>query len=119
MQGVRLLIAAVILAALAGTLYWSNKQKAKEAAKPPAETSPKILSLTEADIQKIDIKKKGADETVLQRGAGGKWELTAPKPYPVDQDAANSLASSAATVNSDQLVEDKATDLKQFGLDPP
>ena len=119
MQGIRLLIAAVVLAALAGGLYWSNKEKAKEAAKPPAETSPKILSLTEGDIQKLEIKKKGGDDTILQRGAGGKWELTAPQAYPVDQEAANSLASSAATVNSDQLVDDKATDLKQFGLDQP
>ena len=127
MQGLRLfirpLIAIVVLAGLGGALYWSNKEKAKEAAKPPAETSPKILSLTEADIQKLDIKKKGGDgtvvDTVLQRGAGGKWELTAPQAYSVDQEAANSLASSAATVNSDQLVDDKATDMKQFGLDPP
>jgi hypothetical protein len=119
MQGLRLLIALAVLLGLGGTLYWSNKEKAKEAAKPPAETSPKILSLTEADIQKIEIKKKGGDDTVVQRAAGGKWELTAPKPYPVDQEAANSLASSAATVNSDQLVDDKITDLKPFGLDAP
>lgn len=119
MQGLRLLIAALILAGLGGTLYWSNKEKAREAAKPPAETSPKILSLTEADIQKVEIKKTGGADTVLQRGAGGKWEITAPQAYPVDQDAANSLASSAATVSSDQLVDEKPADIKQFGLDPP
>lgn len=119
MQGVRLLIAAVVLAALAGTLYWSNKQKAKESAKPAADTPPKILSLNDGDVQKIDIKKRGGPETVVQRGNGGKWELTEPKPYGVDQEAANSLASSVATVASDRVVEDKPADVKQYGLDAP
>lgn len=119
MQGVRLLIAAVVLAALAGALVWSNKEKAKESTKTPADTPPKILSLTDADIQKIEIKKKSGDDTVVQRGNGGKWQLTAPRPYGVDQEAANSLASSAAAVASDRVVEDKAGDLKQYGLDAP
>jgi hypothetical protein len=48
-----LLVALVLLAALAGGLYYSNKQKAAEAAKPPADTSPKILTLTEGDITKV------------------------------------------------------------------
>src|SRR5437763_3087875 len=119
MQGLRLLIAAIVLAALAGTLYWSNKEKAKEAAKPSTETTPKILSLADSDIQKLEIKKKGGDDTVVQRGNGGKWEITAPKAYGADQEGTNSLASSAATVNADRVVEDKASDLKQYGLDSP
>jgi hypothetical protein len=119
MQGLRLLIAAVVLAALAGTLYWSNKEKAKETTKPPADAPPKIIALTDSDIQKIEIKKRGGDDTVVQRGNGGRWELTQPKSYGADQEAANSLATSAATVNADRVVEDKATDVKQFGLDSP
>ncbi len=75
-----LLVAVVLLAALAGGLYYSNKQKATEAAKPPADQSPKILSLTEGDISKIVLKKKGADETDLEK-TGGKWHITAPMPY--------------------------------------
>ncbi|MGI8745846.1 MAG: DUF4340 domain-containing protein [Bryobacteraceae bacterium] len=119
MQGLRLLIAVVVLAALGGTLYWSNKEKAKEATKTPADTPPKILSMTDADIQKLEIKRKGGGDTIVQRGNGGKWQLTAPQANGVDQEAANSLASAAATVASDRLVEDKGIDLKQYGLDAP
>lgn len=119
MQGFRLLIAAVVLAALAGALLWSNKEKAKEATKPAADAPPKIIALTDSEIKQIEIKKRGGDDTVVQRGNGGKWEITQPKPYGADQEAANSLATSAATVNADRVVEDKATDLKQFGLDSP
>src|SRR5271154_5375705 len=100
-----LLIAVVLLAALAGGLYFSNKQKAAEAAKPPADQPPKILSLTEGDITKVVLKKRGAEDVVVER-AGGKWQITAPMPYTADQDAASQLASSASNVSSDRVVED-------------
>ena len=61
-----LLVAVVLLAALGVGLYFSNKEKAAEAAKPPADAPPKILALTEGDITKVALKKKGADETVLR-----------------------------------------------------
>jgi hypothetical protein len=113
-----LLVAVVLLAALAGGLYYSNKQKAAEAAKPPSDAPPKILSLTEGEITKVALKKKGADETVLEK-AKGKWQITAPKPYAADQDATNQLVSAAANITSDRVVEDKASNLSAYGLDTP
>ena len=113
-----LLVAVVLLAALGVGLYFSNRQKAAEASKPPADAPPKILALTDADITKVELKKKGSDETVLQK-ANGKWQLTAPKPYAADQDTANQLVSSAANVTSDRVVEDKATNLAAYGLNSP
>lgn len=115
-----LMAGAVILAALAVGLYFSNKQKSAEAAKPPSsDTSPKILSLTEGDITKISLKKKGAEETDLEKNPAGKWELTAPKKYMADQDTTTQLVSSAASVNSDRVVEDKASDVSPYGLKQP
>ncbi len=113
-----LLVAVVLLAALGGGLYYSNKRQAAEAAKPPADQPPKILSLTEGDISKIVLKKKGADQTDLQK-TGGKWAITAPMPYTADQDAANQLASAASSVSSDRVVEDKASSVSAYGLDSP
>jgi hypothetical protein len=113
-----LLVALVLLAALAGGLYYSNKQKAAEAAKPPANTPPKIVSLTEGDITKVVLKKKGAEDAVLEK-TGGKWRLTAPMPYAADQDIASQLVASAANVTSDRIVEDKASNLAAYGLSSP
>jgi len=112
-----LLVALVLLAALAGGLYYSNKQKAAEAAKPPADTPPKILALSEGDITKV-VLKKGAYETDLLK-AGGKWQITAPMPYAADQDTASQLVASAANVSSDRVVEDKASNLSPYGLSSP
>src|SRR5580693_385306 len=113
-----LLVAVVLLAALGVGVYFSNKEKAAEAAKPPADAPPKILALTEGDITKVTLKKKGADETVLEK-ANGKWQITAPKPYPADQDTASQLVASTANVSGDRVVEDKASNLSAYGLNAP
>jgi hypothetical protein len=113
-----LLVAVVLLAALGVGVYFSNKEKAAEAAKPPADAPPKILALTEGDITKVTLKKKGADETVLEK-ANGKWQITAPKPYPADQDTASQLVASTANVSGDRVVEDKASNLSAYGLNSP
>ncbi|HYL72806.1 MAG TPA: DUF4340 domain-containing protein [Bryobacteraceae bacterium] len=116
-----LMIGAVLLAGLAAGLYFSNKQKSAEAAKPAIspDSPPKILALNEADITKISLQKKGADAIVLEKNDAGKWELTAPKKYLADQATVTQLVSSAASVNSDRLVEDKASDLAGYGLQSP
>jgi hypothetical protein len=112
-----LLVALVLLAALGGALYYSNKQKAAEAAKPPADTPPKILALAEGDVTKV-VLKKGAYETDLQK-IGDKWQITAPMPYAADQTAASQLVASAANVSSDRVVEDKASNVSAYGLNAP
>src|SRR5579862_1197767 len=113
-----LLVALVLLIALGVGLYISNKQKAAEAAKPPSDTPPKILALQDNDITRIHLKKKGADDAVLEK-TGGKWQITLPKPYPADQDTVGQLVSSAANVSADRVVEDKASNLAAYGLNSP
>jgi len=120
MKNSGLLIAAVVLAALSGALYWSNRHPASEnTAKASIDTPPKILTLRQENISKIEIKKKGGEELALARGDAGKWQITAPKPLGADQEAVSSLLSSVSLLNADRLVEDKATDLNQYGLAQP
>jgi hypothetical protein len=114
-----LFIASVVLAGLAAGLWYSNKEKAAEAAKPPSDASPKILSLTDADIRKIDIKKVDGRETAIEKDKAGTWQMTAPKSYLVDKDAASQLSSSVSNVSSDRVVEEKGTNLNEYGLVPP
>jgi len=113
-----LLVAVVLLAALGVGLYFSNKEKAAEAAKPPSDAPPKILALTEGDVTKIALKKKGAEETVVEK-AHDKWQLTSPKPYPADITAVSQLLTAAANVSGDRIVEDKASNLSAYGLNSP
>ena len=113
-----LLAAAAVLVALAVGLYFSNKQEAAKAAKPPADAAPKILSLADGDIAKISVKARGGAETDLQRNSSGKWQMTSPE-YPADQEAVNQLATASANITSDRVVEDKLTDPKTYGFNDP
>ena len=112
-----LLAAAIILAALAGVVYWSNHHKPKEAAS--SSTTPKILSQPESGMKKIEIKRKSGEDTVLERNASNQWEITSPKKYGVDTDAVSSLTSTLSDISSDRLIDEKTTDLGQYGLADP
>jgi Domain of unknown function (DUF4340) len=120
MKNSGLLIAAVVLAALTGALYWSNHHPPSDnTAKASLDTPPKILSLKQDDISKIAIRKKGGEELDLTKGDAGKWQITAPKALGADQEAVSSLLSTVSSLNADRLVEEKAGDLGQYGLAQP
>lgn len=114
-----LVIAAIVLAALMGALYWSDHHKSAEnSAQASADTPPKILTLNEADITRIDLKKNASD-VVLAKDNSGNWEMTAPKPLRVDQAAVTSMLSTLSSLSADRLLEDKAGDLAPYGLNQP
>ncbi len=115
-----LLVAAAVLAALTGVLYWSDHHKTAESTATPAEAPPpKILTLKDTDISKIEIKKKGAEEVALAKNDAGKWQITSPEALSADQDAVSSIVSTLSSLGSERLVDDKAGDLKQYGLTEP
>lgn len=115
-----LILAAIVLAALTGALYWSNHRKPSEnTASASTNTSPAILKLDSAAITGFELKNRDAQPIALEKNSSGTWQITQPQPLPADQSTASSIVSSLASLNSERLVEDKAADVKQFGLDPP
>ena len=120
MKGRGLVVAAIALAALSGTLYWSNHRKpAASSVTSAAEASPKVLEIKPADVMAIKIAKKDGQELALSKNASGKWQITSPKALAADQDAVSSLLSALSPLNSDRLLEEKATDLNAYGLSRP
>ena len=114
-----LIVAAVVLLALLGTLYWSGHRKpTDENATKSADTSPAILKLDQNSITRIEIKKKDAMPVAVAKHSGN-WEIAEPKRFAADQGAVTSAVSSLASLNSERLVDDHATDLKQYGLEQP
>jgi len=114
-----LLIATVIFAALAGTLYWSDHRKTgAEAAKPSADVAPSILKLDENSITQLELKKKDAPPILLTK-SGPDWRITEPQPFAADQSAVTSLLSTVSSLNSERLVDEKSTDLQRYGLALP
>jgi hypothetical protein len=115
-----LISAALVLCALAGVLYWSEHRKTPDAnATVSADTPPTILKLDEAAITKLSLKKKDSDPLVLEKDASGTWRIAAPKPFGADQSTVSSAVSALSSLNSDRLVEEKASDLNRYGLQNP
>jgi Domain of unknown function (DUF4340) len=113
------IVAAVVLLALLGTLYWSGHRKpSDENATKSADTSPTILKLDENTITRIEFKKKDEAPVVLAKNAGS-WEIAEPKRFAADQSTVTSTVTSLASLNSERLVDDHAVDLKQYGLEQP
>jgi hypothetical protein len=119
MQFRRLLIALAVLAVLGGGVYWSNKVKKAEEGKPSPDAPPEVLKIPEDQIQRIEIRKTGAEPVQLQKSASGKWEMLSGPKWPVDQDSASGIVNTIASLTSSRLVEEKAADLAQFGLASP
>ncbi len=111
-------VAVVVLAALAGVLYWSEHRKAPEENAVPAASAPVILKIDPANITQLVIKQKGSDPVTLEK-AGGTWQIIGPKPYPADQNAVAGMLSTLSALSADRLVADKGVNLSQYGLAAP
>jgi uncharacterized protein DUF4340 len=113
-----LIVAVIVLAALAGVLYWSQHRK------PPAENAtvpaatPAILKIDPSSVTQLVIKQKGSDPVTLKK-TDGKWQITDPKMYRADQEAVAGVLSTLSALSADRVVEEKTADRKQYGLDEP
>jgi hypothetical protein len=114
-----LIVAGVVLAGLSGALYWSNHHKPADTTEASADAQPKILALQEADISKFDLKKNGAEQVGLERNSAGKWRIASPTSLAADENAVSSLLGTFSSLNSQRLVEEKASNLAPYGLDTP
>jgi hypothetical protein len=119
MKFARLLIAAAVLAGLGGLVWWSNRSEEAKAGKPDPKAAPKILELKEADIRQIEIRHHDGETTVLKRDDAGKWSIAAPQPMAADQTAVGAITSAVTSLSSDRVVDENATNLSSYGLDPP
>jgi hypothetical protein len=114
-----LIVAGIILAGLSGTLYWSNHHKPADTTEASADVPPKILAVKEADISKFDLKKNGTEQVGGERNSAGQWHITSPMPLAADQSAVSSLLGTFSSLNSERVVEEKASNLAPYGLDAP
>lgn len=120
MQVRRLMIAVAVLAALSAVLWWSNKNPEDATKMAPGTSKPvNLVSLLNADLVDVSVQRK--DEPALRvrkNPASGKWEMVSDPPLATNSQEAMDLVTSAVTVKSEKLVDENATDLIQYGLEP-
>lgn len=101
-----------------GVFYWSEHHTPPADVKTSASTSPTILKLDENSITKLELKSKNAEPIVLVKNNSG-WQITEPMLLAADQIAVSSVVASLSSLESERVVEDKASNLKPFGLAEP
>ncbi len=116
-----LIVGAVLFAALAGGVWWSvNKDtKVDTAGTGPKSDSPKLVSIKDDDVNRVEIRQRDSSEPVVVQREKSGWTMTSPKQVAVDSDAVNGVVSSVTGLTWDRLVEDKPSDLQAFGLATP
>ena len=110
------LILLIACLALGGYLYFYEIKggERREAAK---QAEDQIWKLEDKNIQQIDLVSSGQHITAVRKGEK-EWALTAPKPFDADSDELNRMASSAANLRRESVVEQNAASLGKFGLSP-
>jgi len=114
-----LIIAAALLAVLAGALYWSNRREAAKAAEGGTAEAPRILTLKQEDVTRINIQRNRTEKVTLAKLDSGDWQVAETPPLPGDSNTMSTLLSTLSTLNSDRLVEEKPGDLAPYGLAQP
>jgi hypothetical protein len=114
MKGLRsFLVLLVIAGALGGFLYYDSKHEPGDQKK-----QEKVFADVQSDkIEHLTIKSEKGETTVAQKQAD-KWQLTEPARTDADQAELSGITSNVASLEIQRVVDDQATDLKQYGLDP-
>jgi hypothetical protein len=107
-------ITVLVLAGLVGYIYFVDSKRDPSG----ATAKEKLFGSLEADaIEEIQIKSADGETTRLQK-ADGTWQLVEPVKAAADTNEITTIASSLATLEIQRVVDENATDLKQYGLEP-
>ena len=112
-----LIVAAVLLAALSGAVWWANKHP-NSGTSSTADKTVKLVNIPADQVQAIAIKKKDGAAIDLKR-VNGTWKMVAPDSFGADQDAVSSILSSLAPLNADSIIAENSAGAAQYGLTNP
>jgi hypothetical protein len=108
------LLGLIVLVGLASYVYFVEWER------PLVEDEKeRIFTETAADdIEELHVTLAGAMPTQAKK-VDGKWRLVTPVDTTADEGELSSMASSLATLDVQRVVEENATDLTKYALDPP
>jgi hypothetical protein len=113
MRGLRsTLFLFVVLAGLVAYIYFADSGDTTADDKEKA-----FASLNADDIEEVEIK-AASGETSRVRKADNTWNLVEPVQAVADENEMTSITSSLTSLDIQRVVDESASDLKQYGLEP-
>jgi hypothetical protein len=111
-----LLAAAVVLVVLGGVLWWSGHHKTKPRPNPD---KPSIVKLNSAGVERLTLNRRGAQPIVVARTQPKQWQIQSSGPYLASSNAVNGILSALKDLRAQRVIEEKATNLGEYGLSDP
>jgi Domain of unknown function (DUF4340) len=115
MRGLRSFLFLLVVAVGLGA-YWYFVESKRE----PGDTkkNEKVFAGVESDkIDRLTVKsEKGETSTVEKKS--DKWHLTQPVAVDADPGELSGITTNLASLEAQRVVDEQATDFKQYGLDP-
>jgi len=114
MKGLRSFLVLLVVAAGLGVylFYDSNKTPSDD------KKQEKVFSDAAPDkIEQVTVKSDKGETTSAQK-QGDHWQVTQPAPAPADEAEISGITSNLASMEISRVVDDQASDFKQYGLEP-
>lgn len=113
MRGLRtLLILVIVFAGLIGYIYYLDREGADD---PDRES---VFAEAKAEeIEEVQITLRDGETARVQRSGDG-WRLVEPVQAEADSGEISSITNSLASIDVTRVVDESATDVAQYGLDP-
>ena len=115
----RVTLALALVAAVLGTAYWYWEIKTKPLREAAKEEAKKVFpGPAVQNSGEILLRATGKPE-VLLRKIDGVWNLITPVVALADGDAVKAIIEQLSSVKRDEVVDEKAEELRKYGLDNP
>ncbi len=109
-------ILLIVCVGFAAFLYFYEYRGGEQRAKAEQEENV-VWKVASEDVQQLDLIFPDEHITAVRTG-DGLWKITSPRELEADSEEVNRLAGSAADISREGIVEENASDLVPFGLDP-
>lgn len=115
MRGLRSFIGLfAILIALGAYLYFVDSTKTPG---DDAEKKDKVFTVEADKIDEVTVKSESGETTTLKK-SGNDWQIVAPAAAKPDEAEVSGLTSNLSRLEIQRVIDENASDLKQYGLDP-
>jgi hypothetical protein len=116
MRGVRFLIVLLVIAIPLGWFVYRDSQRPAGSDEPKKD---KVFTVESDKIDEIAIKSETGEQTRLQKTGDKGWQIVAPAAAQPDPTEVSGLAMNLSTLEVQRVVDENATDLKEYGLGSP
>ncbi len=102
----------VVLAGLVAYIYYGNPGESTD------DRDQAFAGVEAGDIAEVEITNADGARSLVRKTGGGTWNIVEPVQAVADENELTSITGSLASLDIQRVVDENATDLKQYGLDP-